>query len=127
MLSDRIGRFGLLAAGFFVLILADLVLGLASSILVVALGVALWGLHMGLTQGLLATVVADRAPPHLRGTAFGVFNLLTGVATLAASLIAGGLWDVAGPRWTFFAGAILAGLALVMLPSLGRRLSHGRG
>jgi MFS family permease len=125
MLSDRIGRFRLLAAGFFVLVLADVALGLAASILIMAVGVALWGLHMGLTQGLLAALVADRAPQHLRGTAFGVFNLASGVATLAASLIAGGLWEVAGPRWTFFAGAILAGLALVMLPSLGRSLSRG--
>jgi MFS family permease len=124
VLSDRIGRFGLIASGFAVLVVADLVLGFATSIAAVAAGVVLWGLHMGLTQGLLAAVVADRAPPHLRGTAFGVFNLVSGGATLAASLIAGGLWDIAGPRWTFFAGAILTALALLMLPTFGRTFSR---
>ena len=69
------------------------------------LGVALWGLHMGLTQGLLATLVADTAPADLRGTAFGMFNLVTGIAMLVASVIAGALWDVVGPQGTFLAGA----------------------
>ena len=118
-LSDRIGRFGLLTSGFAVLVIADLILAFAGSIPVAAIGIALWGLHMGLTQGLLSAIVADRAPPHLRGTAFGMFNLVSGGATLAASLIAGGLWDVAGPRGTFLAGAVFTGLALVLLPWLG--------
>jgi MFS family permease len=127
VLSDRIGRFAPLTFGFFILVVADLVLGFAGSVLTVAIGVALWGLHMGFTQGLLAAIVADRAPQHLRGTAFGVFNLVSGGATLAASLIAGGLWDLAGPRWTFFMGAMLTGLALLLLPSLGRSLSRAGG
>jgi MFS family permease len=121
-LSDRIGRFGLLATGFAVLIAADLALAFADSVAVLALGVALWGLHMGLTQGILASLVADTAPPALRGTAFGLFNLLTGVATLAASVVAGALWDVAGPQTTFLAGAIFTALALTLLPAARVRL-----
>jgi MFS family permease len=76
---------------------------------------------MGLTQGLLATLVADTAPPELRGTAFGMFNLMTGVALLAASVIAGALWDVAGPQGTFLAGAAFSSLALLGLLALRAR------
>jgi len=122
-LSDRLGRFGVLAAGFALLLLADLVLALGGSISAVLLGAALWGLHMGLTQGLLAAMVADAAPAELRGTAFGMFYLITGLAMLAASVIAGGLWDLVGPQGTFFAGAIFTAAALAALPLLRRRLS----
>ena len=87
-----------LFVGLALLIAADLVLGLSSGLLGVLGGVVLWGLHMGFTQGLLSTLVADAAPPELRGTAFGMFNLLSGLALLAASVIAGGLWDVGGPE-----------------------------
>ena len=59
-------------------------------------GVALWGVHMGITQGLLATMVADTAPADLRGTAYGIFNLVSGIAMLAASAVAGLLWDRSG-------------------------------
>lgn len=121
-LSDRMDRRAILIVGFVVLIVADLVLAWADSILVVALGVALWGLHMGLTQGLLATLVADTAPPELRGTAFGMFNLASGVAILAASVIAGGLWDVVGPQGTFLAGAGICGLALIAMLWVYHRL-----
>jgi MFS family permease len=117
-LSDRIGRHGLLAGGFALLVVADLVLAFGTSIAAVGIGVALWGLHMGLTQGLLAALVADAAPTELRGTAFGMFNLITGVATLAASVVAGVLWDVTGPSGTFLAGAIFTALALLGLPAL---------
>jgi MFS family permease len=72
-------------------------------------GVVLWGLHMGFTQGILATLVADSAPPELRGTAFGMFNLSTGAALLAASVIAGVVWDAFGAQWTFLTGAFFAG------------------
>ena len=122
-LSDRLGRFGVMAAGFALLLLADLVLALGGSISAVLLGAALWGLHMGLTQGLLAAMVADTAPAELRGTAFGMFYLITGLAMLAASVIAGGLWDLVGPQGTFFAGAIFTAAALAALPLLRRRLS----
>ena len=115
-LSDRIGRYGLLTIGFALLILADLVLALGNSVSTVMIGVALWGLHMGLTQGLLAALVADTAPEELRGTAFGVFNLVSGVAMLAASIIAGALWDAIGPAGTFLAGAAFTAVALAALP-----------
>ena len=90
----------------------------------------LWGLHMGLTQGLLAALVADTAPAELRGTAFGFFNLLGGLAMLAASVIAGSLWDIAGPQGTFLAGAgfalvALAGLLMVQ-GKIGKRSGHLR-
>jgi MFS family permease len=121
-LSDRIGRFCLLAGGFALLIGADVALAFAGNIAMVALGTALWGLHMGLTQGILASLVADTAPADLRGTAFGLFNLITGVATLMASVIAGALWDIAGAQMTFVAGAIFTALALVTLPAAHKRL-----
>ena len=105
----------MLFVGLALLIAADLVLGLSSALLGVMAGVVLWGLHMGFTQGLLATLVADAAPPELRGTAFGMFNLLGGLALLAASIIAGALWDVAGPEGTFLAGAAFTALALAGL------------
>jgi MFS family permease len=123
-LSDGIGRYRLLIAGFALLIVADLVLALGNSVPMVMVGVALWGLHMGLTQGLLSAMVADAAPPELRGTAFGVFNLVSGVALLAASVIAGALWDAIGPTGTFVAGALFTAVALAVLP-LARRKAMG--
>ena len=104
-LSDRMSHHRLLAWGLLVLIGADLVLARAAGPVGVLLGVALWGIHMGMTQGLLATMVADTAPADLRGTAFGLFNLVSGVAMLVASVVAGGLWDAWGPAATFLAGA----------------------
>jgi MFS family permease len=98
----------LLAWGTAFLVAADVVLAFASGPVALALGVALWGLHMGLTQGLLAAMVAATSPDHLRGTGFGVFNLASGVAMLAASAIAGALWHYVGPAATFWAGAALA-------------------
>jgi MFS family permease len=123
-LSDQIGRYGTIVAGFALLIVADLVLALGNSVPTVMIGVALWGLHMGLTQGLLSALVADTAPAELRGTAFGVFNLVSGVALLAASVVAGALWDVIGPTGTFLAGALFTGVALAVLP-LARRKTAG--
>ena len=114
-LSDRIDRRLLLAAGLGVLVLADGVLAAAPNVEGALIGVALWGLHMGLTQGVLAALVADTAPASLRGTAFGVFNLATGVALLAASTLAGVLWTAFGPGATFAAGGAFAVLALAGL------------
>lgn len=114
-LSDRVSHRALLAAGLAMLIAADLVLALGSSWVGLLAGVALWGVHMGMTQGLLATMVADTAPADLRGTAFGVFNLVSGVAMLAASVIAGLLWDQVGAEFTFYAGAAFAAVALLAL------------
>lgn len=112
VLSDRVGRVGLLVAGLLVLVAADLMLAFGTSVGAMMLGVALWGLHMGLTQGGLSTLVADTAPKALRGTAFGVFNLASGLALLAGSVIAGLLWDGYGPSATFLAGAAFAVLTL---------------
>jgi MFS family permease len=105
----------LLSLGLLVLIAADLVLALGNHWSTVVLGVALWGLHMGMTQGLLATMVADAAPADLRGTAFGFFNLMSGVALLAASVLAGLLWDGWGAPATFLAGAAFCGVTLLVL------------
>jgi MFS family permease len=107
--------------GFAVLVLADLALGLATNIVGVMIGVVLWGLHMGLTQGLLATLVADTAPAELRGTAYGMFNLVSGLAMLAASIVAGVLWDLAGPMATFLAGACFALIAVAGVVALQTR------
>jgi len=115
-LSDRIGRYGVVTVGFALLVLADLALAIGDGIALVMVGVALWGLHMGLTQGLLAALVADTAPEELRGTAFGMFNLVSGIAMLAASILAGALWDIAGPAGTFLAGAAFTAIALAALP-----------
>jgi MFS family permease len=114
-LSDKTDRVTVLTAGFALLVAADLTLGLATSLILVAIGVILWGLHMAFTQGPLATLVADTAPAELRGTAYGIFNLLGGLAMLAASIIAGALWDAAGSMWTFVVGAGFAVLALAGL------------
>jgi MFS family permease len=123
-LSDSVGRYRLLFAGFALLIVADLVLAYGGGVIAVLIGVALWGLHMGLTQGLLAALVADTAPDRLRGTAFGVFNLVSGIAMLLASVIAGGLWEWVGPAGTFLAGAAFTAVALVALPLARRRATR---
>jgi MFS family permease len=122
VLSDHMDRVTLLITGLVPLIAADLVLAFSTSPTGVAAGVVLWGLHMGLTQGLLATLVADTAPAELRGTAYGVFNLVSGLALLAASIIAGSLWDVFGPEGTFMAGAAFASLAAVGLLIVSRTI-----
>lgn len=115
MLSDRIGQRGLLLAGFGFLVLADLLLAFAGSVQMVLLGVAIWGLHMGMTQGLLAAAVARHAPAPMRATAFGAFHLVTGFALLAGNAIAGGLWSLVGPAATFGCGAVLAAVGLIGL------------
>lgn len=114
-LSDRMSHKKLLALGLVVLIAADLVLALDDHWTTVLAGVALWGVHMGMTQGLLATMVADTAPADLRGTAFGFFNLVSGVAMLIASVVAGLLWDSLGAATTFYAGVGFCLLALLGL------------
>lgn len=120
-LSDRMDRTDLLAVGLAVLIAADATLALSGGVAMTLIGVALWGLHMGLTQGLLAAMVADTAPERLRGTAFGLFNLVSGGALLIASVIAGLLWDAAGPAATFWAGAAFTAAALCGLAWLRRK------
>ena len=118
-LADRIDRRRLLAAGLAVLIAADLVLASGSNAAVVAVGVALWGLHMGMTQGLLAAMVADSAPADAIGTAYGAFNFACGVALLFASASAGWIWDRYGAEFTFLAAAGWALIACIALAGLG--------
>lgn len=126
ILSDRMDRVTILIVGLVLLVLADMVLALATGIAGVIVGVTLWGLHMGLTQGLLATLVAATAPPELRGTAFGIFNLITGIALLVASILAGALWDIAGPQGTFLAGAGFAAVTITGLALIRGRLASFR-
>ena len=121
-LSDRIERRLLVAPGLAVLLAADAVLALSRGPAATVAGVALWGLHMGLTQGLLSALVADAAPPRLRGTAFGMLSLVSGAALLIGSVLAGVLWDAVSPAVTFWAGAGFAALALA-----GLAARRGRG
>ncbi|WP_245488588.1 MFS transporter [Mesorhizobium sp. Pch-S] len=123
VLADRVSRPMLLAVGLLLLVVADLVLALVPDMAGLLIGVVLWGLHMGFTQGLLATLIADAAPAELRGTAFGVFNLITGIALLVASVVAGFLWDQIGPQATFLAGAAFALVTLAGLLCFRARLS----
>jgi len=123
-LSDSMSHIKLLVAGVLVLIAADLVLAHSSHWSMVLLGVTLWGLHMGMTQGLLATMVAEVAPADLRGTAFGFFYLTSGIAMLIASALAGLLWDRLGAGYTFYAGAIFCVLLLIIITiKAGRKKS----
>jgi MFS family permease len=122
-LSDRADRWTVIAAGAALLIAADLVLAWSTSVAGALFGIVLWGVHMGCTQGLFAALVADAARPEQRGTAFGVFNLVSGLALLAASALAGAVWDRAGAAATFLLGAGLTGLAIaaaLALRAVGR-------
>ena len=102
------------------LVLADVALAMADDPIGLFVGVRLWGLHMGLTQGIVASMIIDVAPGEHRGTAFGVFNLVSGVALLVASGVAGWVWDQHGPVWTFWIAAALSALTLILIPLLGR-------
>ena len=124
-LSDRIARVTVLTIGLLLLFAADLVLALAPGIPGLLIGVALWGFHMGFTQGIFNALVADNAPAELRGTAFGVFHLLTGIALLLASITAGLLWDLVGYQGTFLAGATIVLVTLVTLQALRTRVLAG--
>jgi MFS family permease len=128
--SDRMNHSRLLTWGLMVLIAADLVLGAHDHWGTVLVGVVLWGVHMGITQGLLATMVADTAPADLRGTAYGCFNLACGLSLLIASVTAGVLWDRLGAAVTFYTGALvclfaIAGIALY--PAHQKRPSAASG
>lgn len=125
--ADRGHASALLSAGLGALVISDLVLALAGNVIGVLSGAALWGLHMALTQGLLAALVAATAPEELRGTAFGVFNLATGVALLIASVLAGYLWQLIGPAATFLAGAGFTALAWLALVIVAPRLPRVDG
>lgn len=124
-LSDRISHTRLLMLGLAVLIAADLVLASQDHWSVLLAGVALWGIHMGITQGLLAAMVAHAAPADLRGTAFGFFNLMSGIAMFLASVLAGLLWDQFGASFTFYCGAAFSVLALAGLGWMASRGQQG--
>jgi MFS family permease len=113
--ADRLSQRALLIVGLAMLVAADWVLAAAASPLLAFIGAALWGMHMGMTQGLFAKIVADSAPAELRGTAFGFFNLVSGVALLVASVVAGALWTAFGAPATFLTGAAFAMLAVLGL------------
>ncbi len=117
-LADRVDRRTLLLFGLAVLVGADLLLAIADNLIVVFFGIAAWGLHMGLTQGLLSAMIADAAPDALRGTAFGIFNLVGGLVLLVASIIAGMAWDILGSKATFLIGggfALLTTLVVLLM------------
>lgn len=123
-LSDRMSYRTMLQAGLLVLMAADLVLAVSTHWMGMLFGVALWGIHMGMTQGVLAAMIANTAPTNLRGTAFGIFNLMSGFALLLASLGAGILWDTWGAASTFYAGAIICMITLLgirLAPSLHQK------
>ncbi|MBN3753070.1 MFS transporter [Paraburkholderia sp. Tr-20389] len=124
-LADTTSHVRLLIAGLVILGASDIVLAHAAHWSVLLAGVALWGLHMGMTQGLLATMVSHSAPAHLLGTAFGLFNLLSGLVTLVSSVIAGALWDRAGAPATFYAGAAFCAMTIVLLIVSAARASKG--
>ena len=123
-LADRMSHMTLLGAGLVTLVIADLVLAQAQGLAAVALGLVFWGLHMGMTQGLLATMVADTAPADLRGTAYGFFNLMSGIAMLVASALAGLLWDRFGASFTFIAGGFFCTLTLAAIAYFGTKSFH---
>ncbi|MEZ5721621.1 MAG: MFS transporter [Paracoccaceae bacterium] len=122
IVSDHTGRVSLMTIGLGFLIAADLLLAFSDGLAGVFAGIVLWGIHMGFTQGLLSALVADTAPADLRGTAFGLFNLVSGLALLLASVLAGQLWDSVGPQFTFLAGGLFAAATLIGTLLLGGRL-----
>ena len=115
ILSDRIGRVNVLLCGLGALLAGDLALAFVPGLGGAVIGVGLWGLYLGFSQGLLSALVADTAPEHLRGTAFGLFNLVTGGALLIASVLAGWLWYNFGPTATFSAGAAFSALTILFM------------
>lgn len=114
-LSDRIKREYMLIVGLIILIFADIILANAKSNIAVLIGTAIWGIHMGFTQGVLATLIADYSPKEYNGTAFGIFNFVSGISMLIASIIAGVVWQEFGSYMTFYAGGIFALISLVMV------------
>ena len=125
-LSDRVSHKALLVWGLVLLIVADVILASSSHWAVILVGVSVWGLHMGMTQGLLAVMVADTAAADLRGTAYGFFNLISGLALLLASLVAGLLWNGFGAPATFLAGAAFSAAALGLLATRSGNLPTPR-
>jgi MFS family permease len=126
ILADHFDRRLQLAIGTVILVGADVVLANASTVWLTALGAALWGLQLGVTQGLLGATVADAAPDHLRGTAFGIYDVAIGAGTFVASAGAGALWAAGGPALAFGISACVATAAAIMLAVRGRKLPNWR-
>jgi MFS family permease len=120
-LSDRIGHSKILMFGMAILFSADICLAVGTHWTSVLSGVALWGLHMGLTQGILSSLVAAAAPVDLRGTAYGVYNFVLGIALLVASALAGFIWDVWGPAYTFYTSAVACLASLILFNFLMKK------
>jgi MFS family permease len=120
-LSDRIGHSKILMFGMVILFSADICLAVGTHLTSVLSGVALWGLHMGLTQGILSSLVAAAAPVDLRGTAYGVYNFVLGIALLVASALAGFIWDVWGPAYTFYTSAVACLASLILFNFLMKK------
>jgi MFS family permease len=123
VIADSLGARGLLLTGIFMLIGADLALAFATNLVMACLGTVLWGVHMALTQGLFAKLVAERAPAPLRGSAFGIYHVTSGIALLLASVIAGAVWDGFGAAATFLTGAVFAAAAGVMAVAAAARIT----
>ncbi len=127
ILSDYLKRKTVFLIGISFLIAANIVFGFTHNLWMLTLGISLWGLHLAFTQGLLATMVTDTSAPHMRGTAYGIFNFVCGIVMLISSIIAGLLWDHFGSSYTFFAGAIFTAIAFVgMLLELMPKMSNPR-
>jgi MFS family permease len=115
LLSDRFGRIAPLVAGTLILILGNILLASSSGLLLPAIGIVCWGLHLGLTQGVLSAMIADAAPAALKATAFGLLNLVSGLGLLTASITAGALWDQIGSSAMFLAALVPAiGVLLII-------------
>ena len=114
-LSDKVKREYMLIVGLIILILADFTLANAKSYIAVLIGTAIWGIHMGFTQGVLATLIADYSPKEYNGTAFGIFNFVSGISMLIASIIAGVVWQEFGSYMTFYVGGVFALASLIMV------------
>ncbi len=125
-LSDRIGRRSLIALSLLFLIAADLALATAQTLPMLFAGIVLWGLHMGFSQGILSTLIADSAPQNLKGTAFGLFNLATGLTVILGNVSAGLLWETYGSSSTFLAGAVMAFASLATVPLLSAARHRAR-
>lgn len=125
-LSDKIGRGGLLALGVFILFCANIALAKAMGLALLGAGIFLWGLHLGITQGLLSALVADAAPGDMKGTAFGFFNLISGIAVLIASIAAGFLWQRFGASATFYFGAAFCAAAFIAIISAAKAFKRGQ-
>ena len=119
-LSDKLGRTYLLAVGFALVIISNLLLACSASLTLVLIGVAIWGVQMGINQSLLVAKIADSTPYHLRGSAFGIYYIMVGTTLFISNIVSGWLSDTYGGESVFYVSSVIAGLALLMLPLIRR-------